>query len=461
MMKRANIDAVRTSHYPPHPEFLRLCDEYGLWVVVECDLETHGFIYAGWDGQSAGGPGVARRAPRPDAAHGRTRQEPPERRHLVARRTRAGPAPRSARSSAGSASATVATGALRARPELPQLGLLLADVPVARAARADRAARGAGARRGSPTDEDARRRGLPFLLIEYAHAMGNGPGSLQDYWRIMAAHDRLCGGFVWEWIDHGFTPRRPTACRSSCTATTSTTSRAAALQPARAGLQRPHADARARRAGEGLRAGRDRGRRRRSRIDEHAAHRRHLRPRLPVVARGSTARGRATGRSTVPTRRWPARREIPMLPTPLRGIGPAVGDARARRSRRCSRPTRAGRPAGHVFAWGQRRSPPSRAAPAAEDPRSHLRPAGDRRRPRRRGRSAARAGGVRRGDRASRAPRRPGARRAVARPAPRPDRERPRPGRPERHRRRCGEDRAGPAAAPHRRGGARRRTGCA
>ena len=49
MMKRANIDAVRTSHYPPHPEFLRLCDEYGLWVVVEFDLETHGFIYEGWE----------------------------------------------------------------------------------------------------------------------------------------------------------------------------------------------------------------------------------------------------------------------------------------------------------------------------------------------------------------------------------------------------------------------------
>ena len=56
MMKRANIDAVRTSHYPPHPEFLRLCDEYGLWVVVECDLETHGFIYAGWEGNPPADP---------------------------------------------------------------------------------------------------------------------------------------------------------------------------------------------------------------------------------------------------------------------------------------------------------------------------------------------------------------------------------------------------------------------
>jgi beta-galactosidase len=45
VMKRAGLNAVRTSHYPPHPHFLDLCDEYGLYVVDECDLETHGFGY--------------------------------------------------------------------------------------------------------------------------------------------------------------------------------------------------------------------------------------------------------------------------------------------------------------------------------------------------------------------------------------------------------------------------------
>ena len=43
MMKQHNMNAVRTSHYPPHPRFLDLCDEYGLWVIDECDFETHGF----------------------------------------------------------------------------------------------------------------------------------------------------------------------------------------------------------------------------------------------------------------------------------------------------------------------------------------------------------------------------------------------------------------------------------
>ncbi len=48
LMKRHNINAVRTSHYPPHPDFLDLCDEYGLWVIDECDLETHGFTEQAW-----------------------------------------------------------------------------------------------------------------------------------------------------------------------------------------------------------------------------------------------------------------------------------------------------------------------------------------------------------------------------------------------------------------------------
>jgi len=48
LMKRHNINAVRTSHYPPHPRFLELCDEYGLWVIDECDFESHGFFPVDW-----------------------------------------------------------------------------------------------------------------------------------------------------------------------------------------------------------------------------------------------------------------------------------------------------------------------------------------------------------------------------------------------------------------------------
>jgi beta-galactosidase len=52
------------------------------------------------------------------------------------------------------------------------------------------------------------RRRLPFILCEYGHAMGNGPGGLADYQRLFTSYDRLQGGFVWEWIDHGIEDER-------------------------------------------------------------------------------------------------------------------------------------------------------------------------------------------------------------------------------------------------------------
>ena len=58
LMKRHNLNAVRTSHYPPHPRFLELCDELGLYVIDENDLETHGFQLARLARQPGGRPGL-------------------------------------------------------------------------------------------------------------------------------------------------------------------------------------------------------------------------------------------------------------------------------------------------------------------------------------------------------------------------------------------------------------------
>ena len=56
LMKAHNVNAVRTAHYPPHPRFLELCDELGLYVIDECDLETHGFFVLGWRGNPSDDP---------------------------------------------------------------------------------------------------------------------------------------------------------------------------------------------------------------------------------------------------------------------------------------------------------------------------------------------------------------------------------------------------------------------
>ncbi|GAB7302223.1 hypothetical protein MAFF212519_00710 [Clavibacter michiganensis] len=59
LMKQHNVNAIRTSHYPPHPRVLDLADELGFWVIDECDLETHGFEFGGWVGNPSDDPRFA------------------------------------------------------------------------------------------------------------------------------------------------------------------------------------------------------------------------------------------------------------------------------------------------------------------------------------------------------------------------------------------------------------------
>ncbi|MFA6929158.1 MAG: glycoside hydrolase family 2 TIM barrel-domain containing protein, partial [Lentisphaeria bacterium] len=186
-MKRHNINAVRTSHYPNDPRFYELCDQYGLYVLAEADLETHGFGYekgnmpASWPewedafmdrmtrmveayknhasiiiwslGNEAGF----------DSNHQKmidwTRQRDPSRPIHYERETDY--------QKVDFISPMYATPQ-RCREMLEQF----------------------------PADK-------PFFLCEYAHAMGNGPGGLEDYWQMFYSQPRMQGGFVWEWCDHG------------------------------------------------------------------------------------------------------------------------------------------------------------------------------------------------------------------------------------------------------------------
>ncbi|MFJ2958748.1 glycoside hydrolase family 2 TIM barrel-domain containing protein [Streptomyces sp. NPDC087270] len=207
LMKRHNINAVRTSHYPPESAFLDLCDEYGLWVVDECDLETHGFSENGW-----------RRNPSDDPAW---RPALLDRAERMVERDKNHPSVViwSLGNESGVGANLVAMSEwIRGRdPDrlihyegdwddcafTDLYSAMYADYPVV-------AAIGAGQepRTGDPAN-DARRRAMPFLLCEYAHAMGNGPGGLRQYQELFELHPRLAGGFVWEWIDHGVAQRSP------------------------------------------------------------------------------------------------------------------------------------------------------------------------------------------------------------------------------------------------------------
>ncbi|MBM9507155.1 glycoside hydrolase family 2 TIM barrel-domain containing protein [Actinacidiphila acididurans] len=206
LMKRHNINAVRTSHYPPHPAFLDLCDELGLWVVDECDLETHGFQMVGWRGNPVDDerwtPALLDRAARMVE---RDKNHPSVIMWSLGNECGTG--------RGLSAMATWIRERDPVRPIHYEGDRSCADTDVYSRMYADHAESELIGRREEPALEDAeldkRRRAMPYVLCEYAHAMGNGPGGLSEYQRIFETYERCQGGFVWEWIDHGLRRRTP------------------------------------------------------------------------------------------------------------------------------------------------------------------------------------------------------------------------------------------------------------
>ncbi|WP_051619628.1 glycoside hydrolase family 2 TIM barrel-domain containing protein [Haematomicrobium sanguinis] len=193
LMKQHNINAIRTSHYPPNAAMLDLADELGLYVILEADLETHGFgTRPGWEGN----PSV----------------EPEWKKNLIDRMTRTVHRDKNHPSilmwSLGNESGTGENLAAMAR--------------TARSIDDTRLVHYEGDRTVDYTDihsmmyetvANMKKHGRvpnpdkPFILCEYAHAMGNGPGGLSEYQELFERYDRLAGGFVWEWLEHGVRQR--------------------------------------------------------------------------------------------------------------------------------------------------------------------------------------------------------------------------------------------------------------
>ncbi|MEV7694042.1 glycoside hydrolase family 2 TIM barrel-domain containing protein [Microbacterium sp. NPDC089189] len=204
MMKQHNINAVRTSHYPPPARFLELCDELGLWVVDECDFETHGFFPVDWFHKLPGNP----------------TEDPRWERALVDRMQRLVERDKNSPSvimwSLGNECGTGENlGAMARWAKQRDPSRLLhyerdwscqyVDV-YSRMYSTHRELDLIGRQQEAPfpdADLDARRRSMPFILCEYVHSMGNGPGGIAEYQEIFERYPRLAGGFTWEWFDHG------------------------------------------------------------------------------------------------------------------------------------------------------------------------------------------------------------------------------------------------------------------
>ena len=195
LMKRHNINTVRTSHYPDDPRWYDLCDEYGIYLLDEADLETHGFGYSP--------PDIPARLPlwrrafldRAARMVSRDRNHPSVIIWSLGNESGYGPN--------HDAMADWIRHKDPARPihyeqahtarnsRIDVVSLMYPSI-----ARFIREGRRAGDKR-------------PFFMCEYAHAMGNGPGSFKEYWDAIWKYPRLVGGCVWEWADHGIRRRAP------------------------------------------------------------------------------------------------------------------------------------------------------------------------------------------------------------------------------------------------------------
>jgi beta-galactosidase len=187
LMKEANINAVRTSHYPNVPRWYELCDLHGIYVVDEANIESQG---VGYDPETT----LANR-PEWRAAH-------LDRTMRMVERDKNHPSiiTWSLGNEAGDGVNFEATYRwLKERDATRPVQYEMADLRPHTDIFAPMYARIHVLKAYA-----AAKRGRPLILCEYAHAMGNSVGNLQDYWDVIYTHEQLQGGFIWDWVDQGF-----------------------------------------------------------------------------------------------------------------------------------------------------------------------------------------------------------------------------------------------------------------
>lgn len=208
LMKQHNVNAIRTSHYPNAPYFYQLCDQYGFMVIDEADVEAHGpvAIYyreepdyslrrlMKWSERIADDPAYAgaildrvqrlvlRDYNRPcvliwsmgnESAYGCNFEQ--------ALRWTKKIDPR--RLTQYESAQYSNYDKKYCYDDLDLYSMMYPSIESVQ----------------TYLKEDGRK---PYLLVEYAHSMGNGPGDLEEYFELIQSSDLMCGGFVWEWCDH-------------------------------------------------------------------------------------------------------------------------------------------------------------------------------------------------------------------------------------------------------------------
>lgn len=204
LMKRHNINAIRTSHYPNDPRFLELCNELGFYIIDEADLECHGVHRAGDFCMLSKDPSYAEAfLDRMQRMVERDKNHPCIVMWSLGNESGFGPNHRKMaewtknrdKSRLIHYEGAFNNEVLKADPDNSCLDVysnMYASVE--------------WLENTFLKMEDEKR---PHVLCEYSHAMGNGPGDLKDYWDLIYKYPRLSGGFVWEWTDHGIKTQTP------------------------------------------------------------------------------------------------------------------------------------------------------------------------------------------------------------------------------------------------------------
>ena len=186
LMKQSNINAVRTCHYPDDPRWYELCDEYGLYLVDEANIESHGMGY---------GPKSLAKDPAWGPAH-------LDRVIRMAERDKNHPSVIiwSLGNEAGDG------------VNFEEAYAWLKKRDPSRPVQYERAEFKAHTDIFCPMYDSIEsmvkyasvKQTRPLIQCEYAHSMGNSTGNLQDYWDAIESHDQLQGAFIWDWVDQGF-----------------------------------------------------------------------------------------------------------------------------------------------------------------------------------------------------------------------------------------------------------------
>ena len=200
MMKQNNFNAIRTSHYPNAPWFPELCDQYGFYLIAESDCEIHGTtsIYGGSS----------------DATFGLLAQDPRFASSILDRVQRNVERDKNHPSvviwSLGNESGYGAN--------FEKAGRWVKEKDPTRLTHYEGSIHETGGWKNDTSMLDLYSRmyasceeidqyfagtpAKPFIQCEFVHAMGNGPGDVEDYYQRILKYDGFCGGFVWEWCDH-------------------------------------------------------------------------------------------------------------------------------------------------------------------------------------------------------------------------------------------------------------------